>query len=132
MDRHKTPVQNGSLIECGNFAAVSGKTGEQPGTNAGVCHFTAAETHGDLDPVPFFEEFLCILQLDVEIIDVNDRGHAYFLDLYHVLVFLRFLIPLSLFKAELAIVHNLTNRGIGSGSDFYQVQVLVVCTLAGC
>ena len=47
------------------------------------------------------------------------------------LVLFGFFLPLGLFEAELAVVHDLAHRGDSLGGDFHQVQIGLLCDLQG-
>ena len=88
-------------------------------------HLSASETHRDLEAVALVEELLAVFQLGVEVVRVDAGGHAYLLDLDNALILLGFLLLLGLLKAELAVVHNLADRGIGARSDLDQIEVML-------
>ena len=88
-------------------------------------HLSASEAHRDLEAVALVEELLAVFQLGVEVVRVDAGGHAYLLDLDNALILLGFLLLLGLLKAELAVVHNLADRGIGARSDLDQIEVML-------
>ena len=77
----------------------------------------------NLDPVAIGQEALGVADLDIEIIDVDSRGHTHFFDLNNPLVFLCLLVPLGLLKAILSVVHERADGGDGVGRNLHQVQV---------
>ena len=70
--------------------------------------------------------FCAFFELRVEVPDVDARRHPDFLDLDHMLVLSGFLFLLALFKAELAVIHQLADRRDCLGRDFDQIQALLV------
>lgn len=91
-----------------------------------MCHFTAAEADGDLDPVALAKEFDGIAHFHIEIVDINAGRHADFLDFHHMLVFAGLFFPLGLLKAIFSIVHQLADGRDGIGGDLDQIQALLV------
>lgn len=61
--------------------------------------------------------FWAFFELGVKIAHVDTGGHAHFLDLDDMLVLSGFLFALALFKAELAVVHELAHRRLGLRRD---------------
>ena len=55
---------------------------------------------------------------------IDLRRKADLFDFHNALIFLGFLLFFSLLKAELAIVHDLADGGIGLGGDVHQVESL--------
>ena len=65
-----------------------------------------------------------MLLLDAKIMRVDVRAKLDFLHLVGVLVFARFLIPLGLFVAEFAKIHQSANRRHSLRVDFDQIHLL--------
>jgi len=122
-----TAIQLGVFLNSCNFRTLLTKALQQFFADGGMRHLTTAETDSDFDTVAFLQELLGILQFDVEIVGVDAGRHAYFLDLDHTLVLLGFLFLLQLFEAELAIIHDLADRGNRVGCDLNQIQILFIC-----
>ena len=89
--------------------------------------FTATEADADLDPVAVLQELLSSLDFGIQVVGVNAGAHADFLDFHHPLIFLGFLFPLLLVKAEFGIVHDFAHRGDGVGGNLYKVEALLLC-----
>ena len=123
---HMAAVQLGVLLHSGHFAALLTELLQQNFANGGMGHFTATEADSHLDTVAFLQELLCILQLDVEVVGVDIGRHTDFLDLHHFLVLLVFLFLLHLLEAELAVIHDLADRGSRVGRDLHQIQILFI------
>ena len=121
-----TALQLGSLVHDGHIGAALRELQQQLLTDLGVSHLSAAETDGNLAAVTFSQELLSIALLDIEVIHINAGRHTDFLDLHHTLVLTGFLLALGLLEAELAVVHDLADRGHGIGRDLDQVQVLLL------
>ena len=122
-----TAIQLGVFLNGSNISTLLTKVLQQIFANGGMGHFTTTETNRDLDAVAVLQELLGILQLDVEVVGVDAGRHTDFLDLDHTLVFLGFLFLLQLLEAELAIIHDLADRGDCIGSNLDQVQILFIC-----
>ena len=88
-----------------------------------VRHLAAAETNGNFDPVAIFQELLGIFDLGIEVVGVDARGHANLLDLDDLLVLSGFLFLLELLEPELAVVHDLADRGNGVRRDLDQIEI---------
>ena len=101
--------------------SIGGRTSE----TSIVGHLPAAEADGDLAAVALGQEFLGISQLYIEVVDVNAGRHAHFLNFHHALVLPRLLLPLLLLELELAVVHELADRGNRGGGDLDQIQALL-------
>ena len=119
--------QLGSLVQDGDVGTLVGELDQQVLTDLGVGHLTTAEADGDLTAVAVGQELLCIAQLDIEVIHVNAGGHPDFLDLHHTLVLAGLFLSLGLLEAELAVIHDLADRGNGIRRDLDQVQALLLC-----
>ena len=74
---------------------------------------------------PSARNFCPFAQLDKEVVLADAGGHPYLLDLHDALVLARFLLPLGLLEAVLAVVHYLADGGSGARRDFYEVEVLL-------
>ena len=122
-----TALQLGSLVHDGHIGAALRKLQQQLLTDIGVSHLSAAETNSDLAAVTVGQELLSIALLDIEVIDVNAGGHPDFLDLHHTLVLAGLFLSLGLLEAELAVIHDLADRGNGIRRDLDQVQALLLC-----
>lgn len=77
-----------------------------------------AEADGDLHPVAVGQKALGVADLDIEIIDVDSRGHTHFFDLDDPLVFLCLLVPFGQLEAILAVIHELADGGTALGEIF--------------
>ena len=86
-------------------------------------HLPPAEADSDLHPVPVGEKTLGVADLDIEIIDVDPRGHPNLFDLHDPLILFCFLVPLGLLEPVLAVIHELADRGDRVGGDLDQVQI---------
>ena len=124
---HTASLKLGGLVEIGNLGALGGKLLQKHLAYLGMCHLTAAETHRNLDSVAIGKELLGILELGVKIVGIDAGRHADLLYLDDTLVLLGFLLLLGLLKAELAVVHDAADRGIGARSDLDQIKVLFNC-----
>jgi len=122
-----TSIQLGVLLNGSNFSALFAELLQQNFANGGMGHFTATEPDRHFDAVAFLQELLGVLQLDVEVVGIDVGRHTNFLDLDHTLILLGFFFLLQLLKAELAIIHDLANRGHRVGCDLDQVQILFIC-----
>lgn len=116
-------VQLGLLVHGRHLGAICRELFQQALADIGVGHFPAPEADGDLNAVAIGQEPLGVADLDIEIIDVDSRGHTHFFDLDDPLVFLCLLVPLGLLKAILAVIHELADGGDSVGGNFHQVQV---------
>ena len=122
-----TSIQLGVLLNGGNFSALFAELLQQNFANGGMGHFTAAEADRHLDAVALLQELLGVLQLDVKVIGIDVGRHTDFLNLNHALILLGFFFLLQLFEAELAIIHDLADRGNRVGCDLDQIQILFIC-----
>ena len=113
---HVLALKLGRLVKIRYLRALFRKVLEQRFANLGVRHLSASETHRDLEAVALVEELLAVFQLGVEVVRVDAGGHAYLLDLDNALILLGFLLLLGLLEAELAVVHNLADRGLEPGA----------------
>ncbi len=86
-------------------------------------HLPAPETDDHLDAVPCFQETPGISDLDVEIVLLGRQLQLHFLDIDGLLVALGFALLLLLFKDELAVIHDLTDRIIGRRRNQDQVEI---------
>ena len=120
-------LQFRTLVHDGHIGAALRKLQQQVLTDIGMGHLSAAETDGDLAAVAVCQELLCIALLDIEVIHVNAGGHPDFLDLHHTLVLAGLFLSLGLLEAELAVIHDLADRGNGIRRDLDQVQALLLC-----
>ena len=120
---HVASLELCALGHSGNFIAVSAKLLEQLFAERRVRHFAAAETNGNFDPVAIFQELLGIFDLGIEVVGVDARGHANLLDLDDLLVLSGFLFLLELLEPELAVVHDLADRGNGVRRDLDQIEI---------
>ena len=116
-----------TLVHNGHIGAAFCKLQQQLLADFGMGHLSAAETHSDFAAVAVFQELLCIAHLDIEVIHVNAGGHPDFLDLHHALVLAGLFLSLGLLEAELAVIHDLADRGHGVRRDLDQVQALLLC-----
>ena len=73
-----------------------------------------------------------VFDLGIEVVGVDARGHANLLDLDDVLVLLGFFFLLQLLEAELAVVHDLADRGRGVRRDLDQIEILFFGQRQGC
>jgi len=128
---HTASLKLGGLVEIGNLGAFGGKLLQKHLAYLGMCHLTAAETHRNLDSVAIGKELLGILELGVKIVGIDAGRHADLLYLDDTLILLGFLLLLGLLKAELAVVHDAADRGIGARSDLDQVKLLFCGDLQG-
>ena len=116
-------IQLGLLVHGRHFRALFGEFLQQTLADVGVGHFPAAEADGDLHPVPVGEKTLGVADLDIEIIDVDPRGHTHLFDLHDPLILFGFLVPLGLLEPVLAVIHELADGGDRVGGDLDQVQL---------
>ena len=86
-------------------------------------HFTATETYSDFDSVAIVQELDCAFDLGIEVVGVDARGHANLLDLDDLLVLSSFLFLLELLEPELAVVHDLADRGNGVRRNLDQIEI---------
>jgi hypothetical protein len=89
-----------------------------------VGDLTAAEHHGDLHFVLLFEKPARVPRLRVEIVIVDPGAVLHFLELDHVLLFLRDPRLLRHLELVLAVVHDADDGRTGSCGNFDQVQSL--------
>ena len=68
----------------------------------------------------------------IKVVGIDARGHADLLDLDDVLVLLRFFFLFQLFEAELAVVHDLADRGRGVRRDLDEIKLLFLGKREGC
>lgn len=120
---HVASIQFGLLVHGRHLSAIFCEFFQQALADVGMGHFPAAEADGDLHPVAVGQKALGVADLDIEIIDVDSRGHTHFFDLDDPLVFLCLLVPLGLLEAILAVIHELADGGDGVGGNLHQVQV---------
>ena len=119
-------VQLGRTLDIGGLCTHLTKLRQQRFADIGMRHFTAAEPNGHLDSIAVLQELQCALDLDIEVVGVDTGRHPNFLDFGHMLILLGLFFLFGLFKAELAVVHDLAHRGGGIGRDLYQVQPLII------
>ena len=87
-----------------------------------VCHFPSAEDHGSFRLVAFFQESHYVIFFELEIVLFRFRPE---LDLFHYNLFLVLLClvgSLAFLVLELAVIHDTTDRRIGSRSHLHQIQ----------
>ncbi len=123
---HTASFQLGLFIQCRHLGTLLGEAHQQVFADVGMRHLAAAEADRDLDAVAVGKELLGILELCVEIADIDAGRHTDLFDLDHVLVLLRFLFALALFKAELAVVHELAHGGRSLRGDLDEVKPLLI------
>lgn len=120
---HIAALKLGLLIHVCGLTALSCEFAEDLLADIGMSHFSAAETNGNLYAVAVSKELLCAFELGVKVILADAGRHANFLDFHNALVLLSFLFSLCLFEAELAVVHNLADRGLCLGRDFDEIKI---------
>ena len=74
--------------------------------------------------IAFFEEFAGVLRLEVEVVRVGAGAKTNLFELRVMLTFSRFFLFLLLLIEKLAEVHNLTDRRLGVGCNFDEVEIL--------
>jgi hypothetical protein len=88
-------------------------------------HLAAAEEHGELYLVALFQEFSCMLELDIQIAFVSFRPEPNFLQrggvMYMLLVRLASLALLLI--QPLSIIHYSANGRVARRGDLHQVQL---------
>lgn len=89
-----------------------------------VSHFATPEKHGDLNLVVVLEKANCFLDFEVDVVLASFRADANLFQFGLVSFVLRS--PLTLVVLELTEVHDATNRRLGLGSDFDQVETLIL------
>lgn len=75
-----------------------------------VCIFSTTEKNGEFDLIPIVQKFGGALALGLEIVIIDLRADAHFLQLNNVLILARFAFLPALLIAELAVIHEPTNR----------------------
>lgn len=87
-----------------------------------VRHFAPTKPQRNLDLIAFFKKAQYAAHLDLVVMVFRAGTKFYFLDFDLLLLFAGLSQFLALLKLELAIIHDLADRGIGIGRDFDQVQ----------
>ena len=90
-----------------------------------MCHLSSAETNRSLDLVAVRQETLGVIELDVVVVNADTNAELHFLDGNNMLILTGFLLTLGLFKLELAVVHDLTDRGHCLRRNLHQIQTAV-------
>ena len=123
---HHAALKFGLAFEGGGIGALLGEPEEQITSKIGMGHFTSPKADGYFDAVAVGKEFLRVFQFGVKIAHVDAGGHADFFDFDDPLVFPGFFFPFALFKAELAVVHELADRRDRLRGNFNQVEALLI------
>src|SRR4030095_9314936 len=89
-----------------------------------ACHFTPPEEDSrfGLISLPQEPQQMILLRLIVVVVDIDAELHFFDYDLF--LMFFGLALFLFLLVQEFPIIHDAANRGLSSGRDFNQVQVL--------
>jgi len=124
-----TSIQLGIFFDGCDLRTLLAKLDEQLLTDIGMSHLTATETHSDFYSVAIGEELLSVLKFDIKVVGVDTGRHSDLLNFNNLLVLPGFFFLFGLFEAEFAIVHDLANRRICSGSDLNKVQILLFSQL---
>lgn len=125
-------IEFGFLFYGCNLGAPLAKSDQKLLADIGMCHFATAEAHGNLNAVAFSEEFHRVAHFGVKVIRVDARRHTNLLDLDNTLVFLRFLFPFELVKAEFAVIHDLADGWHGVRGDLDKVKLLLLSHFQRC
>jgi hypothetical protein len=88
-----------------------------------VSSLTTTEEHGELDLVAVVKELASLVDLDAQVVIVDLRAKADFLELALFGVAARLLLFLFLLVLPLPIVHDLADRWTREGRDFDEVQL---------
>ena len=123
---HEAAIQNGLLVAGADLLGILEKLLQDVATNGHMAHLAPAELHDHSDLVARGKELLSLVHLGLVIMRVDAAGELDLLKLYRLLLLLGFLLSLLLFKAELAVVHDLAHGGRGLGGDHDQIQFFLV------
>ena len=88
-----------------------------------VGHLTSAETKRYLHAVALGEELSRSIDLGLEIVGIDVRGHTDLLDLHCVLLLLGVFLFSGLLVLVLAVIDDLAHRGLCAGRDLDQVEL---------
>src|SRR5690606_26964847 len=89
-------------------------------------HFTTAEAQCDLDLVTIFQEALDVAKLDLIVALVRCGTKLDFLDLDDFLLQAGVMLALLLLVPELAVIHQTAHRRLRGGSNFDQIDVVLL------
>lgn len=128
---HLAAVQLGGTFDIRLFGASVGKTLHDIIAVLGMSHLTSSKTDGNLDLIAVRQELLRVLELGVKVMSIDIQGELNLLDLDGMLIFSRLFFTLRLFKAILAVVHDLADRRLCLGSDLDEVEILFVRDMLG-
>ena len=116
-------VELGFFVQIGNLGAALCESNQQLFANVGVRHLTTAKANRDLHAITVRKELARAAHLGVEVVGVNAGRHTNLLDLHHALILSGFLFPLELVKTELAVIHDLADRGDCIRRDLYEIKL---------
>ncbi len=119
-------VELGFLIQIRYFGAALSKADQKLLTDLGMCHLATAEAHSHLNAVAICKELAGATHFRVQVIGVDTGRHTNLLDFDNALVFLRLFLFFELVEAELAVIHDLTNRGNGIRRNLDEVKLLLL------
>ena len=92
----------------------------------GMLNLAATEAKRNLHFVSATEKAAGVILLRLQIVLFNPNTQLNLFDGNDLLILTGFLFPFGLFKAILAVVHDLTNGRIGLGRDLDQIQSAIV------
>ena len=128
---HLAAVQFSGTFDIRLFGASVGKTLHDIIAVLGMSHLTSSKTDGNLDLIAVRQELFRVLELGVKVMSIDIQGELNLLDLDGMLVFSRLFFTLRLFKAILAVVHDLADRRLRLGSYLDEVEILFVRDMLG-
>ncbi len=123
---HAAPFQLGGLIHHRYLGQYLGKPLFHLEAQVGMGHLAPAEPDGYLELVAGLYKLGRLADLGVEVVRVDVQRKPDLLDVDDLLILLGFLVFLLLFKAELAVVHQLAHRRGRLRCDLDQVQLLLL------
>ena len=119
---HLTTFHFGHVFHLRVVFEISGHTLQQLAPQLQVGHFPTAEPQRYFDLIAFFEKLSDRAHLDIIVMRVRVGTELDLFDLDDFLLFPGLRLALLLFIFELAKIHDLTDRWVGIGRYFNQIE----------
>ena len=120
---HAASLELGLAFNDAEFIGFLSDAFQHPLTDIGMGDLPAAKPDGQFDFIPVVQKFDDITKLCLEVVLVNRRAEADFLNVDNLLVLAGLLFLLLHFVTILTVIHNPANRRFGGRSHIDQIQI---------
>ena len=120
---HLTPLKSGHLLNLPYRIQIGSQSLKESDTKLLMSHLATAKAQRDLGFVTLIKKTDEVAQLDLVVAFIGTRSKLHFLDLDDLLLLPCLVSFLLLLVLELAIVHQATDRRLGSGGNLDQIDL---------